>query len=340
MEDDDDTGNGGEGLSMSLDQAAAAFAKSTANGAAQANPDPEDEQSEQADDELQASDEDVSEDDGEPDDEKGQAEDEDEEEPGSDQGRFVASNGKVRLPDGTVSTVADLVAGNLRDRDYRQKTMAVAEEKRAFAEQSAAFEASKKQVAEQREYMARLFEAITPPPPDPRLLQEDPVGFMQAKHQHEQFAEHLKYLQHQMGMSKQQAETETQRQRQERANAEMERLREARPDLKDETKLKSFAEDIKSAGQAAGFSLQEIAEQVPFDHRMALVLAKAAKWDRLQANKAKTVQQVKERPPITKGGKRFSPDVAKAQRANDAITRLRKSGSMDDAVAAYLASKG
>jgi hypothetical protein len=339
MEDDDDTGNGGEGLSMSIDQAAAAFAKSTANGAAQANPDPEDEQSEQAEDELQASDEDVSEETGDPD-EEGQAEDEDEEEPGSDQGRFVASNGKVRLPDGTVSTVADLVAGNLRDRDYRQKTMAVAEEKRAFAEQSAAFEASKRQVDEQREYMARLLESITPPPPDPGMLQVDPIGYLNAKEHHDQYSKHLTYLREQMGMSKQQASAETQKQRQERANAEMERLREARPDLKDETKLKSFAEDIKSAGQAAGFSLQEIAEQVPFDHRMALVLAKAAKWDRLQANKPKTVSQVKERPPITKGGKRFSPDVAKAQRASDAITRLRKTGSHDDAVAAYLASKG
>jgi hypothetical protein len=339
MEDDDDTGNGGDGLSMSLDQAAAAYAKSTANGAEQAKPEAEDELGEQAEDELQASDEDVSEETGDPD-EEGQADEEEDEEPDSDQGRFVASNGKVRLPDGTVSTVADLIQGNLRDRDYRQKTMATAEEKRVLAEQSAAFEASKRQVDEQREYMARLFESITPPPPDPRLLQEDPVGFMQAKHQHEQFAEHLKYLQQQMGMSKQEAATQTQKQREARANAEMERLREARPELKDETKLKSFAEDIKSAGQAAGYTLQEIAEAVPFDHRMALVLAKAAKWDRLQANKPKTVSQVKERPPITKGGKRFSPDVAKAQRANDAITRLRKSGSHDDAVAAYLASKG
>lgn len=337
MEDEDDTGNGGEGLSM--EQAVAAYAKSTVNGAAEAKPEAEDEQGEEADDELQASEEDAGEETGDPG-EEGQADEEDDEEPESDQGRFVASNGKVRLPDGTVSTVADLIQGNLRDRDYRQKTMATAEEKRVLAEQSAAFEASKKQVDTEREYMARLLEAITPPPPDPRLMQEDPVGFMQAKHQHEQFAQHLQYLQHQMGLSKQEAEQATQKSRQDRANAEMERLREARPDLKDETKLKAFAEDIKSAGQAAGFSLQEIAEQVPFDHRMALVLAKAAKWDRLQANKAKTIPQVKERPPVAKSGKRFSPSEAKAIRANDAITRLKKTGSLDDAVAAFLASKG
>lgn len=335
MDDEDDTGNGGEGLSM--DQAVAAYAKATADGAEEANPEAEDEQGEEADDELQASGEDEGEDDGDPG-EKGQAEDEDDEEPESDQGRFVASNGKVRLPDGTVSTVADLISGNLRDRDYRQKTMATAEEKRVLAEQSAAFEASKKQVDEQREYMTRLLEAITPQAPDPSLMQSDPVGFMQAEHQHRQFAQHLQYLQHQMGVSRQEAEAATVKQRNEKANAEMERLREARPDLRDEAKLKAFAEDIKSAGKAAGFTLQEIAEQVPFDHRMALVLQKAAKWDRLQANKPKTVQKVKERPPVTKGSKRFSPTEAKAQRATDAITRLSKSGSMDDAVAAYLAS--
>ncbi|TIO37481.1 MAG: hypothetical protein E5Y00_37930, partial [Mesorhizobium sp.] len=59
---------------------------------------------EEADDELQASDQDEGEDDGETDDES-QAAEETEDEP-DDKGRFVAANGKVKLPDGSVLTVS------------------------------------------------------------------------------------------------------------------------------------------------------------------------------------------------------------------------------------------
>ncbi len=112
--ENDDTVSGGE--SLSIEEAATAFVKATSEEAPKAKPEEEAEQGEQAEDELQASDEDEGESEGE-DDPEGQADDEDEQEPESDQGRFVASNGKVKLPDGTVSTVADLIAGNMKERD-------------------------------------------------------------------------------------------------------------------------------------------------------------------------------------------------------------------------------
>ncbi|HYE25090.1 MAG TPA: hypothetical protein VEG32_07815 [Clostridia bacterium] len=335
--ENDDTVSGGEALS--IEQAASAFVKATSNGAGNSQPEEDAPiEGEQAD-ELQASEEGEGESEGESDAEGQSEEGEEGEEPDSDLGRFVAANGKVRLPDGTVSTVADLIQGNLRDRDYRQKTMATAEEKRALAEQSSAFEATKQQVNEQREYMAQLLESITPKPPDPELLQSDPIGYMQQKAQHEQFAAHLQYIQHQLGASKAQTEEQARKERDERANAEMEKLKGAVPELKDDARLRTFAEDIKSAGLAAGYTLKEIAEAVPYDHRMALVLQKAARWDRLQASKPKAVEKVQGRPPVQKGGKRLTPDAIKAQHANEALNRLKQTGTVEDAARAYLASR-
>jgi hypothetical protein len=42
---------------------------------------------------------------------------------------YVAPEAKVKLPDGSEATVDDLIKGNLRDRDYRQKTQALATER-------------------------------------------------------------------------------------------------------------------------------------------------------------------------------------------------------------------
>lgn len=331
-----DTEAGGE--TLTLDEAAAAFAKSTSEDAdnGQAEENIEDEGGE-ADDEVQASDEDEAEIEGDPD-EDGQSDDEDDKEPDSDQGRFVASNGKVKLPDGTVSTVAALIEGNLKERDYRQKTMGLADERRAFEEQSSAFKASEKQVNEQREYLSKLMESITPQPPDPSMMAEDPIGYMQAKDQYERFVAHSQYLQQQMDLSRQQAEEETRKRQESKRQAEWGALQSKVPALRDQAKLKAFTDDIRSAAQSAGFSHDEIIQAVPYDHRMALVLQKAAKWDRLQANKPKVAERVRGRPPVQKSGKRLTPDAQRVRRAQDATNRLKETGSMDDAVAAYLAS--
>ncbi|WP_206075938.1 hypothetical protein [Mesorhizobium sp. Z1-4] len=339
----DDTLTGGEELS--IEQAAAAFAKANTKEAktGQSEDDLQElDADENADEDLTESDEEeVEDEDGDPDEEEGQPEEgEDEDEPETEGGRFVASNGRVKLPDGTTATVGDLIQGNLRDRDYRQKTMDLAEQRRTFEEKSSAFQASEKQVNEQREYMVRLLESIAPQPPDPKMMEEDFVGYHQQKDNYERWQAHLHYLSQQAEASKQEVEHKTAEDRKRKETSEWEALQEKLPELRDEAKLKVFAQDIRSAALNAGYSPQEIAEHVPYDHRMALVLRKAAKWDKLQASKPKAQEKMKGKPPVNKGGKRLSSDAQKARRANDAIHRLKETGTVEDAARAYLASKG
>lgn len=342
MEQDTDADLGGE--DMSVEQAAAAFIKSTSEGAEEATPDPEDEdnEAENAEDE-DLSDEDDDESEGEPEDEEGQPEDEDEDEPETEKGRFVAANGRVKLPDGTVATVDELIKGNLKDRDYRQKTMSLAEEKRAFEAQSAEVKASLQQVQEQREYTQRLLESIIPQPPSPSLLNSnspdyDPVGYMEQEAIYKNFQAHNEYLQQQAQAYQQQTQEQRQQEVAKKQNEEWERLLESAPELKDQAKLTAFSQDIQSAGEAYGFSRQEIVERLPLDHRMALALRDAAKWRKLQSSKPKTTEKLKGRPPVQRSGKRLSSGAQKAQRASDAISRLKETGSVEDATRAYLAS--
>lgn len=341
--EDDDTDIGG-GASLSIDQAASAFVKATSQGADKGQPvQDQPTEGEPADDELQASGLDESEDDGTTDDES-QAGEENGDEPETDQGRFVAANGKVKLPDGTVLTVSELINGNLRDRDYRQKTMGLSEERRSFEAQSSAIQASMQQVNEQRAFMSSLLQQIMPQAPDNSLIDPaspgyDPISYISAKANYDNWMANLNHLHQQSESARQQTDQQTAKERSEKANSEGEKLLGKFPSLRDPAKLNAFASSLQAAGTAAGFTAEEIAGAVPYDHRMATVLHKAALWDKLQANKPKAVSQVEGRPPVQKSGKRLTPDAQKARRAVDAVTRLQQSGTVADAAAAYLASR-
>jgi len=336
METADDTEAGGDDLSV--EQAANAFVKANQTGTGDGQPGAEEaDQGEQADDELQDSEQDEGEEaEGEPDDE-GQADEEDGEEPDS-QGRFVSSNGKVKLPDGTVSTVADLIQGNLRDRDYRQKTMQASEERRALEQQSSALKASEQQVRQRAEYLDQLLKAFAPQPPDTQLLQDDPIAFLSAKENYERMVGVHNYVQQQLQQGRQQTEQHTAKERNEKAAKEWETLQDKLPELRTPAKAEAFATNLAKTGSAYGFSQEELAGALPYDHRFALVLRDADRWRKLQANKPKAVQQVQGRPPVQKSGKRLTPDAQKARKAEDAIKRLKSSGTVEDATAAYLAS--
>lgn len=279
---------------------------------------------------------------GDPEDE-GQAEDEDGE-PESDQGRYVAANGKVRLPDGSTATVADLIQGNLRDRDYRQKTMAHAEVVKAFESQSQAVKQRETQVNERADYMVNLLNAIVPPAPDPAIADPrspnyDPAGYISQKAQHEQWMQHLQYLDQQKQLSTQQSQAEAETRQKEKLQKEWASALEKLPELKDQKRLERFGQDVNKFGIEHGYSEQEMAV-VHHDHRNLVILKKAMAWDKLQANKSKVAAKVEGRPPVQKGGSRLDPTRAKARDGRVAMDRLQSSGKLADGVAALLALEG
>lgn len=296
----------------------------------------------EADEELQATAEEIAAAEGETEEgdpkEEGQADEKDETEPETESGRYVAHNGRVKLPDGTESTVADLIQGNLRDGDYRQKTMAASEATKAAAAQSQAVKQREAQLAEQAQYVTSLIKSIVPEsPPDPAMLTTDPMGYMSQKANYDQWQNHLAYLNQQSQQSAEQAKTEAAQRDRETANLEWDALLGAMPVLKDEAKLKRFASDVQTYGAKVGFKPEELA-RIGLDHRQAVVLDGYIKWTKLQANKAKVNAKVEGRPPVQKGGARLDPARAKARDTRAAMDRLNQTGSFADGVAAYLAN--
>jgi hypothetical protein len=349
--DENDSPEAGE--TLSIDQAAAAYAKISTPDAADTGQADDEEQSEgeQAEDELQASDEDAGEEAEGETDEQGQATDEDEDEPETERGRYVAHNGRVKLPDGTESTVDDLIKGNLRDRDYRQKTMAHAEEVKTFRTQSEAVKQREQQLNQQAEYVAALVRSIVPeqpPMPDPALADPtsgkyDPAAFIAAQGKYNEWAawqQHINQLDAQRQEADKTRSTETAAQKRERADAEWTALLEKAPEFKDQKRTEAFVQDVTKFGtETYGFTKDEIREAVGLDHRQALVLKDAIAWRKLQASKANLPKKIEGRPPVQKAGKRLSSGEQRARGATDALSRLKQTGSLADATAAYLATQ-
>lgn len=328
------------GESLSIAEAASRYAQTLTSEEVDTDhaDDDENEDSDLPEDELQASDEDESEDvEGEPDLED-QAEEGEDDDPESEGGRFVGDNAKVRLADGTVTTIAELKSGSLRNADYTRKTQEVAEQRRALETQSQAFEASQKELAQQREYVTQLLQSLTPQPPDPALLSSDPLKYMQDKANYEAFVQHQQYVQGLTAEDKKKAEEKAASERQNRINSEWGQLLAKAPDLNDKAKFSAFEADVFKFGTEYGFSRDELINGIPMDHRQALVLKDAIAYRKLKAAQPKVAKKVENRPPVVKGGKRLSPQAQKARQSSDAYTKAKKSGSVDDVTAAYLAS--
>lgn len=321
----------GIGGSLSLAEAAAAYASPVEDKEAE----PGQSESEQpAEDDAEfATDETAGEE--ATDEDEGQAEDDPEtEEPAAP--AYVAPEAKVKLPDGSEATVDDLIKGNLRDRDYRQKTQAVASERQAIQAKASEIQQLEKTLAEDRDWTIQLIQSLMPQRPDPAMYTHDPIGFGEQDLAYRTRKEQLDYLLHQAQQTKQRSAAEQQESEKAARASEWQATIEKMPELKDQKRLQSFVAEIQQHVPEYGYSPQEIA-QIGTDHRVVLVLKDAIAYRKLQANKTKVAAKVEGRPPVQRGGTRPAPEAQRAKESRAAMDRLKSSGSLRDGVAALLA---
>jgi len=338
MEDENDAITGGEELT--LDEAAARYVASTNAAVSNDQAEEGDPADSETTDDVGPHDPDNPDDEGETgiDD---QAEESDEE-PESEQGRFVADNAKVRLDDGRVVSISDLKQGSLLMPDYPRKTQELAEQRRSVESQSSALKQLETQLSQQRELVSRLLQSRMPQEPDisltdPHSPNFDPIAYQHQRAQYEKGIRDLQQLYQQSQQAEQKKQAEYAEERAKKSEAEMAKLIEAVPAFKDQNRFNAFARDAKEYGEKFGFTTEELVEGIGYDHRMAKVLYQAILWEKLQASKPKAQSKVQGRPPVTTGGKRLSPDAQRARAKSVAMDRLKSSGSVDDAVRAYLA---
>lgn len=220
--------------------------------------------------------------------------------------------------------LSDLKAGYMKEKDYRHKTTEVANQRKGLEAMSARVQTSVNAIAE------FLINQI-PAEPDPQLAMTDPAQFVQAKAMHEAAMAQVNALLSQAGEVKTVANTLTSEQRRELLLSENARLAEEFPQTAtDEGRQKFFNVAVKAA-KDLGYSDDEIAKVV--DHRTFALAYYADIGMRAEKAREKAKQKVTNVPPVAPQKARpHGGNQAAASRNRDAMKRLARSGSLDDAL--------
>lgn len=324
-------GIGNDGT-LSLDEAIKAYAAVSSEEVREDQPE-DDEEEVQDDAELSDEEEEV---DGETADEDDAEDGESDDEP--EQGRFVSDDGKVRLEDGTVITIAELKRGNLREADYTRKNQERAERERqleAHREQLTQYE---QQLAMARDITFKVLETRMPQEPDPELLMNDPIGYMQAKAAYDRGMKEYGKLQQETAQLREQQQQIEAYERHQMLAREQQALSQKIPEFSDPAKRPAFIASIVEAAKDYGISSEELGGIV--DHRVIVALKDLARLKGINKAASSVVpKKTANKPPVSTGSKRLAPSEQRGREVNTALQRLNKSGSLKDGVAAYLATQ-
>lgn len=221
------------------------------------------------------------------------------------------------LPTGEEVTRDELMAGYTKEADYRRKSMAVAENRKAVEELA-------QRTQRQVEALTNFLAGALPAEPQPNLAYTDPQTYNAQKAAYDQQMGSLQKLLAMAEEPKRVQEEITQQISKEELEEESNRLAAAFPMTANPKGREAFFKSVFEAANQLGFTDAEM--QSTKDSRL-LGLAYYAKIG-MQAEKAKAKakQKVAQAPKAPPKRQRTSA------RSDQAMSRLQKSGSIHDAV--------
>lgn len=228
-------------------------------------------------------------------------------------------------------TLDELTNGYSRQQDYTRKTEDLAREREAI-------EAERKSIAEQVEAERRQLEAFhhlvqtigpEPQPPSPDLYNEDPDEYREQKERYEVLKSQWDNAANEVVKTEEKRIEEQKAQIEQYKSAEMQKLQEAWPDLKDPEKANAINVSLTRFLSETGYSSEEIGQIV--DSRFLLLARDAYRY----RQRGKVVEKkVKNAPKVQKPG--ASPEKLDANTKVAAFIQKAKSKpgglSEDDAV--------
>jgi len=230
---------------------------------------------------------------------------------------------------------SELIAGYQKGEDYTQKTARLAEERRQVEAVAQQAQAERNQYLQNIQAMqAQLAQAVRSgdlAPPDPALIQSDPVEYLQQQQRYNQARETWDKLQaEQVQVAQRQQQEDAQRYSQTLA-AQREQLLAKLPEWKDQAKMQTEVAELKQFLQREGYDPKEVDGIV--DARAVTLARKALMYDKLMSNKTSVEQKVKQAPQkVVKSGNQV--ESSSGPRLNQsAMQRVRASGDVRDAAA-------
>lgn len=235
----------------------------------------------------------------------------------------VITEGVIEI-NGEKVAVEEIKLGYMRQADYTKKTQAVAEQRKAAEEQTANYESTLNALLTAAGADLSRFDNVN----WEQAAIENPDQYKQAKAMFEQTKQTHDFINAQAKEHRQRMEAQQQAAMKENAKESLTVLKSTIPNWNNDL--------YYSIGEYATGSLGVTTEEFNdvHDHRIITALYKAMQFDKA---KTETQKKVKATPKKTLSGKKAEPkDLGKKDNYRKARERLRKSGSMEDAVQALL----
>ncbi len=240
---------------------------------------------------------------------------------------------EVTLPGGEKAkvTLDELKRGYSREADYSKKTMALAEEKRAFdghvQRQAQAF---KQGLDTLQAELDRLIPSEKTIDWD-ALHQRDPAEYVKWKEYFRDLKDKRQAVAQEQHALHQQAMQRAERETAETLKRESELLVKALPVFADPKKGDAAKAELRSYLVSKGYTPEQIAGLS--DHRSVTIAWKAAQYDKLQSSKPQIDKRVVGLPKVQKPGAAVEGDAVSRQKITSLEQKLRKTGRVEDAAA-------
>lgn len=234
-------------------------------------------------------------------------------------------------------TLDELLKGYSRTSDYTRKTQELATQRKS---QEGEFQALRDERAQYATYLVQLEQTLkdaTPREPDWNQLQQEltPAEFGARWAQWSAHKQQMDALAQERAQAVAKVQSDQNAMFQTKLQDEKAKLYQAIPEWEKDVEVGKAerARMVAFAEKSLGFTPEEIHAVV--DHRALVMLRKAMLWDEAQAKKPAIVQRITKvtTAPPGPGQKTTTP----ATRQRQLEERLAKTGSVDDAAAAYLA---
>jgi hypothetical protein len=223
-----------------------------------------------------------------------------------------------------------------RDKLVNTKAMEAAQHRKAAETVTHEYTQLHRQYAEQ---LATYAQALQPQRPDYSLIATNPAAYAQQMAEYEAAIAQRDYLTQQSTAATRQADTIAQQQAAYQAQQDEALLTELVPEYSDPVKRTEFLTNVIGVARELGWPDDLIAQARPHDilavKQAASWKADAEKWRGLQKAKMEPVRAAKTLPKVTKPGSAQPKGSARAQGLQDSLTRLRSSGDVNDAAAAF-----
>ena len=227
-------------------------------------------------------------------------------------------------------TLDELQKGYSRTQDYTRKTQQIAEVRKQVEQETQAVRAERQQYAQLLGALQAQLQSSEPQVDLVRLYNEDPIEWVRQKEVLRERQEKAYAIQAEQQRLSYVGQQEQHRAMQEHLESQKDALLAALPEWKDPKKAKAEKALVLESAKSVGFSDDDL--KSVYDHRLVLLLRKAAMYDQMVSKRQGIKPVVNNGPRPAKPG--AAGRVSTTTESTRAKQRLAKTGRVDDAASA------